>query len=154
MAYAASSDLLTMRISNKLIIYLILGFACAVVWMGMPLVQIGWHLGAGLAVLVVAFFLFSMGWVGGGDAKLAAATALWMGMDFTLVYVVYSGVLGGGLTLLILGFRSWPLPTGLMSVKWISRLHHKETGVPYGIALAAAGLLTYPSTAIYLYFIA
>lgn len=154
MAFAASSDLLTMRISNKLVLYLIIGFACAVIWMGMPLLQIGWHLGAGMVVLAVAFFLFAMEWIGGGDAKLAAATALWIGMDFTLVYVVYSGFLGGALTLLILGLRSWPLPAGLIQVEWIARLHDKKSGVPYGIALAAAGLLTYPSTAIYLYFIA
>ena len=42
------------------------------------------HLGAGAAVLVVAFACFAMGWVGGGDAKVAAGVALWFGFDHLL----------------------------------------------------------------------
>jgi prepilin peptidase CpaA len=29
---------------------------------------------------------------------------------------------------------------------WLVRLHNPKEGVPYGIALAAAGLLVYPQT--------
>ena len=47
----------------------------------MPLAEIGMHVAAALAVLVVTFVFFSRGWIGGGDAKLAAATALWLGFD-------------------------------------------------------------------------
>ena len=39
------------------------------------------HVAAGAAVLAVTFALFAFGWIGGGDAKLAAATALWLGFD-------------------------------------------------------------------------
>jgi hypothetical protein len=33
--------------------------------------------------------------------------------------------------------------------EWLSRLHHPKTGVPYGIALAAAALAVYPHAPIF-----
>ena len=51
-----------------------------------------------------------MGWIGGGDAKLAAATALWFGFDFLLDYLVYASLFGGVLTLVLIQFRRLPLP--------------------------------------------
>ena len=51
---------------------------------------ISMHIAAGFAVLAVAFVCFSLGWVGGGDAKLAAATALWFGFDHLVVYLPYA----------------------------------------------------------------
>jgi prepilin peptidase CpaA len=87
-----------------------------------------------------------MGWIGGGDAKLAAATALWFGFDHLLPYLFYASLLGGALTLLLLSFRTLPLPQYLAAQQWVQRLHDKKSGVPYGIALAAAALLVYPDT--------
>ncbi len=43
--------------------------------------QMAHHFGAGLLVLAVGILLFIPGWIGGGDAKLAAAVALWMGFE-------------------------------------------------------------------------
>jgi prepilin peptidase CpaA len=51
------------------------------------------------------------------------------------------------LTVLILKFRVNPLPPILAHQDWVQRLHDKDAGVPYGIALAAAALLVYPDTA-------
>ncbi|GFO82863.1 MAG: hypothetical protein A49_24900 [Methyloceanibacter sp.] len=48
--------------------------------------------------------------------------------------------------MLLLLMRSLPLPATLYSQQWITRLHDSKEGVPYGIALAAAGLLVYPDT--------
>ena len=42
------------------------------------------------------------------------------------------------------------MPPQLATTDWLARLHKKDNGVPYGIALAAAGLLLYPETAIWL----
>ena len=97
-------------------------------------------------MLVVSFGFFSCGWIGGGDAKLAAATALWFGFDLLFTYVLYASVLGGVLTLLLLQFRLMPLPGLLAGQVWAQRLHRKDGAVPYGIALAAAALVVYPES--------
>ena len=146
MAFAASSDLLTMTISNRVSLILAGGFFALAVFGGMSTTEILLHLGAGGVVLLLAFGFFARGWIGGGDAKLAAATALWFGFDHLLVYVVYASLFGGALTLALLQFRMAPLPGWLAGQQWVQRLHRKDGGVPYGIALAAAALAVYPDT--------
>lgn len=146
MAFAASSDLLTMTISNRLSLALTGAFFLLTLTTGMPLSVIGMDLAAGAVVLVVSFGFFSQGWIGGGDAKLAAATALWFGFDYLLDYLIYASLFGGALTLLIIQFRKLPLPGALARQVWIQRLHETEGGIPYGIALAAAALAIYPKT--------
>jgi prepilin peptidase CpaA len=147
MAFAASSDLLTMTISNRVSLILAGGFFVLAAMTGMPLVDIGTHLGASGVVLVVAFVFFARGWIGGGDAKLAAATALWVGFDQLLNYMIYASLFGGLLTLAIMRFRLMPLPAALAEQEWVKRLHRMDAGVPYGIALALAALAIYPDTA-------
>ena len=146
MAFAASSDLLTMTISNRLSLALAGGFFLLTIITGMSLTAIGMHLAAAALVLTISFGFFSMGWIGGGDAKLAAATALWFGFDFLLDYLVYASLFGGVLTVLLIQFRRLPLPAPLARQPWILRLHETGGGVPYGIALAAAALIVYPKT--------
>jgi prepilin peptidase CpaA len=146
MAFAASSDLLTMTISNRLTLVLIAGFLALVFYSGMPLHDVLSHAGAAMAVLVVTFVFFARGWIGGGDAKLAAATALWLGFDHLLAYALYASIFGGILTLAIMRFRLMPLPQTLAQQEWVMRLHKVDGGVPYGIALAAAALVIYPHT--------
>ena len=90
--------------------------------------------------------MFTQGWIGGGDAKLVAATALWFGFGHLLDYLIYASLLGGVLTILLIQFRLLPLPGLLARQQWIMRLHDKAGGVPYGIALAAAALIVYPNT--------
>lgn len=146
MAFAASSDLVTMTISNRVSLVLIGAFfALAIMW-SMPLAEIGTHVGAAAAVLVVSFIFFARGWIGGGDAKLAAATALWLGFDQLINYLIIASLFGGLLTLAILRFRAIPLPALLANQEWAKRLHRVDTGVPYGIALALAALTIYPDT--------
>src|ERR1051325_5688182 len=141
MAFAASSDLLTMTISNRISLILVGGFFVLAVWSGMPPTDIGMHVLAALSVLVVTFVFF-----GGGDAKLAAATALWLGFDQLLNYLTIASILGGVLTLLIMRFRLMPLPALLANQEWAKRLHRMDAGVPYGIALAIAALWVYSDT--------
>ena len=149
MALAATSDLLTMKISNRLVLLLVAGFFVLALLINLPLQQFMMHIAAGLVVLVFAFTFFAFGWVGGGDAKLAAATAMWLGFGMTLPYLIYAALLGGVLTLGLLVVRRYPLPNMLAKVDWIDRLHDRKTGIPYGIALATAGLITYTDTTIF-----
>lgn len=146
MAFAAASDLVTMTISNRVSLFLIGGFFALAVLSGMPAAAIAAHAGAGLTVLVAAFACFAMGWIGGGDAKVAASAALWFGFDHLLEYLLYASAFGGGLTLFMIVFRHWPLPYFLGSQHWLLRLHSKDSGIPYGIALAIGALMIYPQT--------
>ncbi len=146
MAFAASSDLLTMTISNRLSLGLAAAFFVMTIVIGMSLHAVGLHLGAAALVLVVSFIFFSQGWIGGGDAKLAAATALWFGFDHLLDYLLYASLFGGVLSLVLIQFRKLPLPAILARQTWLLRLHDQGAGVPYGIALAAAALTVYPQT--------
>jgi prepilin peptidase CpaA len=146
MAFAASSDLFTMTIANRVSLILVAGFVLLAILTGMSPVDMAWHVAAGAAVLVLTFVMFNCGWVGGGDAKLAAATALWLGFAHLFDYLLYASVLGGALTVALIQFRMLPLPAPLARREWIERLHQRGGGVPYGIALAAAALLVYPHT--------
>jgi len=146
MAFAASSDLLTMTISNRLSLALAGGFFLLTLITGMTLHAFVLHLAAAAVVLVIAFIFFAQGWIGGGDAKLVAATALWFGFDYLMDYLIYASLFGGALTLTLLQFRKLPLPAVLARQGWIVRLHETGAGVPYGIALAAAALAVYPKT--------
>src|ERR1700675_2120326 len=106
---------------------LMAGFLLLALLGGMGLQDMLSHLGAGAAVLTVAFACFAMGWMGGGDAKVAAGVALWFGFSHLLDYLLYASLFGGALTLLLLQFRQWPLPSALCSQTWLVRLHDKET---------------------------
>ena len=147
MAFAASSDLFTMTISNRVTLILVAGFFALALYSGMDLYTVLWHVTAAFAVLAVTFVFFARGWIGGGDAKLAAATALWLGFDHLMAYGLYASIFGGILTIAMIRFRLMPLPATLAEQDWVKRLHKLDGGVPYGIALAAAALLIYPDTA-------
>jgi prepilin peptidase CpaA len=146
MAFAAASDLVSMTISNRLSLALAGSFFVVAALIGMPLVQVGHHVLAAVLVLAVTFVFFTRGWMGGGDAKLASATALWLGFAHLLDYLVVAALLGGVLALVLLQLRRLPLPGALAGTLWIARLHAADAGIPYGIALAAAGLVIYPET--------
>jgi len=146
MAFAASSDLFTMTIANRISLILVCGFALLAVMTGMSAADALSHAGAAAAVLAVVFVFFTRGWIGGGDAKLAAATVLWLGFAHLADYLAYVSLLGGALTVALIQFRAMPLPKVFVGREWAERLHRRGGGVPYGIALAAAALLVYPQT--------
>ena len=149
MAFSASSDLITMTIPNRVSIALVVGYVVLALALGIPLSTIAVDVSCGLVVLVLTFGLFSLGWIGGGDAKLAAATAIWLGWALILDYGLIASVLGGVLTIGLILSRKLQLPKWAARFDWIARLHHPETGVPYGIALSIAGLALYPQTQIW-----
>ena len=146
MAFAAASDLFTMTISNRVSLALAAGFLVLAPAGGMGLHDMLSHIGAGAAVLPAAFACFAMGWIGGGDAKVAAAAALWFGFGHLMDYLLHASLFGGALTLLLLQFRQWPLPYAFAGQAWLLKLHAKESGIPYGIALAIGALAIYPET--------
>lgn len=146
MACAGLMDLTSMKIRNWLVLLLVAVYAVLAPLAGLGLQEIG--LGAIVAgtVFLCTFTLFGFGWIGGGDAKLATATALWLGADYVLGYLAYMAIFGGLLVLALLAFRNVKLPTGWLVPAWIARLHSPQTGVPYGVAMALAALVVFPQT--------
>lgn len=94
-----------------------------------------WHLAVGAAALAAGMGLFAAGWLGGGDAKLLAATALWMGLSQIAAYLMLVALIGGLFSLAVLAAR------------YAARTHRRRPRllahgepVPYGVAVAGAGL--------------
>ncbi len=146
MAFAGSIDLLTMTIPNRVSLALLAAFPIAALLIGMDWAALASHLGAGALMLVVGIAMFARGWLGGGDAKLLAAAALWLGFEHLASYLLLVAIAGGGLAFAILFYRNWAPPAWMLAQPWAMRLHDKKVGIPYGIALAAAGLWIYPTT--------
>ena len=144
---AACWDIASFTIPNFIQAALIALFLFFVVATAMPPALFGGHLLAGFIGLVAGFTLFSLGYVGGGDAKLFACVSLWLGLAVLPSYALIASVLGGGLTLGLLSFRSLPLPGVLARQNWIMRLHDEAAGVPYGVALAAGAVASVLYTA-------
>ncbi|PKA44006.1 peptidase [Rhizobium sullae] len=148
LAMAAFSDLLTMTIPNRVSLILIAAFLIIAPLAGMPLPDIGIHLLAAMIVFLACFVLFALNVMGGGDAKLLSATAIWFGFNQSLLlFVVSVGLVGGLLTFLILLLRTQsntilavglPVPNSLLLAK----------KVPYGIAIAIGGFMAFPSSPI------
>jgi prepilin peptidase CpaA len=149
MIFAALADLFTMTIPNRVSLVLIAAYLLLALYLRLPLATVGLHVSCGLAMLALTFTMFQMGWIGGGDAKLAAATALWVGWPALFEYGLAASLIGGALTIAILALRHYDLPEKLLSVGFIAKLAEKNGGVPYGIALALAGLVIYPHTGVW-----
>jgi prepilin peptidase CpaA len=142
MSIAAISDLLTMTIPNRVSLALAVSFLVLAPVFGLSVTEIGMHFASASVVFFACFALFALNVMGGGDAKLLAAAALWFGFDSSLVYVAF---IGGVVTVLIVLLRSQasiimaiglPVPNSLMVAKKI----------PYGIAIAIGGILAFPSS--------
>ena len=146
MAFAAASDLFTMTISNRVSLALAAGFLVLAV-------AAAWDLTTSSPMSAPARWCWrwpspALRWAGSAAAtpRLPRRPALWFGFGHLLNYLLYASLFGGVLTLLLLQFRQWPLPYPLAGQAWLLRLHAKESGIPYGIALAIGALMIYPET--------
>lgn len=142
--FAAIRDVASFRIPNAVSVGLVSLFCLSAAFLSRSWSEIGWSLLTAALTLAVALLFFARGWIGGGDGKLAAAIALWLGPAQILPGLVYAGLAGGALTLFLIVFRAWPLPTALARQSWILRLHDPREGIPYGAALAVGALFAFP----------
>jgi prepilin peptidase CpaA len=149
LALAAGWDLASFTIPNILPVALVAAFAVYIAATGFGPAVLGWHLLAGFLGLILGFTLFALGWIGGGDAKLFAAIALWFGFRDLAAYALTASLFGGALTLAILLLRRMPLPAVLVGQGWLLRLHDERSGIPYGVALAAGAFFVLPQTEIF-----
>lgn len=145
----ALRDLTSYTIPNWVSGLLILGFVPAALSLGLPLPTMGLHLGVGVAALVIGMAMFALNWIGGGDAKLFAAGALWLGWPASLDYLLVTAIAGGVLTFALLGLRSPFLrPYVLSGPGWVNRLAEPEGDLPYGVAIAVGALAAFPGSAL------
>lgn len=144
LAAAALWDIASFTIPNYLSLAVAIAFAGFALTMGFSPAMIGLHLLAGLAALIIGFTMFARNYIGGGDAKLFAGIALWLGPHDLITYSLIATILGGVLTLTMLAMRKLPLPAGLARQAWIIKLHDSASGIPYGVALAAGFFVALP----------
>lgn len=156
MVQAGLSDLTTMKIRNGLVLLFLLAYVVLAPLAGLTAHEIGWSVATAAGVLAVAFIFFALGWIGGGDAKLAAVTALWLGADHTAIYLIYTALLGGALTVGLLLFRMPTLPAWLHDKPWVAQLHSQRSGIrsvkklerpeaqrPSGVSIAVPEVVRY-----------
>jgi prepilin peptidase CpaA len=146
----AVRDLVSYRIPNWISLALIAGFMAAAgasLAAGAPAADLGVNLAVGVAGLVAGVAMFALGWIGGGDAKLFAAAALWIGWPAATTFVAVTGLAGGGLALLLLSLRAPVLrPLVLAGPAWFARLGEPGESVPYGVAIAVGALAAFPAS--------
>jgi prepilin peptidase CpaA len=146
MVHSGLTDLTTLKIRNWIVVLSLLAYAVLAPLAGFDLRFIGWSAAAAAAILAIGFLFFALGWMGGGDAKLAALTVLWCGAGQTATYLIYTALLGGVLAAALLVFRARPVPARAGAVGWVACLHSRQCGVPYGVAMAPAGLVAFQDT--------
>ena len=89
--------------------------------------------------------LFASGYMGGGDVKLLAATALWAGLGQVMPLLAMVAIVGGGFALVVLAcVIRWCRPRFWRACASIPDFAQKQMPIPYGIPIAIAGLLMAP----------
>jgi prepilin peptidase CpaA len=147
MVYAGVMDLVTLKIRNVLVLAIGVGWLILAPLAGFSLAELGSSAAVAALVFLCTFVFFSLGWIGGGDAKLATVATLWFQPEEALLFFIYASLLGGVLSIVILRLRMRMLPAALCRVPWIAQLHDAKAGVPYGAAMGPAALMVLPHTA-------
>ena len=127
---AAFSDLRSRKIGN----WLTAGIALTapLFWWASglaPWPDIAVQLGVALGAFLVLAGLFYLGQMGGGDVKLLSALALWIAPWPFLKLVIMMALIGGVLTIVLAGW-------------YLMRRQREKLAIPYGVAIAMAGLWT------------
>lgn len=109
-------------------------------------------LGVGVGALVVGMGMFAFRLIGGGDAKLMAAAALWVGAPGLAPFLLWTTLAGGALTLMLIAVRrhghAFVGETGPDAEHWLGRLMDRQGDVPYGVAICVGALAAFPHGAI------
>jgi len=146
---AALNDANAMKIPNRIPLiaffsfFLILPFT----WAGVPVLLE--HLAVCAVVFAIGFAMFAFGWMGGGDSKLMAGTAIWFTWSDVLLYIVYTSLFGFALTIILVVFRAY-IPIRILTTPWAQMMLRDEKKIPYGLALAAGAICALPASRVFL----
>jgi prepilin peptidase CpaA len=139
LADAAQSDVRRLRIPDRDSLILLAAFAVWAMASGLGWLGIALHCGTAVAVFAAGAALFALGVWGGGDVKLLAAMAAWTGPGELLRLLLVMALAGGVLALAVLLARRLPA-LNTDAAGWRRPACLAEGHVPYGVAIAAAGL--------------
>ena len=134
---AAAQDAVRLRISNLIVLLVLVGAIVAVVVAG-PELALWKNLVVFLALLAIGTPMFAAGKLGGGDVKLLAAVGLWFDFVGALWMILAVALAGGLLALVVLILRSFG---------WSEEIRRRVVllrpggGIPYGVAIAAGALI-------------
>ena len=140
------SDLTTMRIPNWISLALIAGFLPAALVAGLPLSQIGIHFAVAFGALLVGMAMFALRWIGGGDAKLMASACLWLGLEGSGMFLLYTGLIGGLFCLFLIFARHQLRALATYGPGWVATLMEPKGDIPYGVAIAIGALMAFPAS--------
>jgi prepilin peptidase CpaA len=149
MIVGAAYDAATLTIPNWVSLALLALFPIVALNAGFGWMETGIHLGVGFAALVAGAALFAAGGFGGGDAKLFAAVSLYIGASWFATYIFFVAIAGGFVALAVIAIR-WAAKFGIgAQLSWMQHLLTGK-GIPYGVAIAAGGLIVLPGTNLFL----
>ncbi len=146
---AAINDMMEMKIPNWISVVLVAAYPCAALYFQIPLADVMASVLLALVVLAFGFTLFAFNLLGGGDAKLLAAVAPWMGLGAFAYFTIYMVLAGGALALALVLFRQIPPLPIYANTGWIMNLHNARGKMPYGAAIAVGGLLAMPRSVLF-----
>ncbi len=105
------------------------------------------HIAAVAVVFAGGLFIFSRGWMGGGDIKLLTSIAGWAGLAGVAQQLTATAIAGGGLAIAVLLLRNGLALAGV-DTRRMPRFFHRDAPMPYAVAIAVGtvwwGLAAWP----------
>ncbi|MCA8889894.1 MAG: prepilin peptidase [Parvularculaceae bacterium] len=143
---AAMNDIYEFKIPNWVSVVLFCSFFAASLGLGASSAQMLEGFILACVALVIGFSLFAVRILGGGDAKLLAATAPWIGLGGIAGFLFNVALAGAGLAIVLMLFRRVPAMPFYAQAPWLLRLHQRPKDIPYAVAIAIGGLLSFSQT--------
>lgn len=146
--WAAIEDFRAFKIPNVISLALLVLFPVYV--LSAP-AAVPWVLSliAAVGVLVIGFLLFATGALGAGDAKLLAATTLWIGPADFLLFVIVLAASTVAVLFVVALRTAWQAEAGqaasggaraIGAVAALRFVPLRKLTIPYGVAIAAGGV--------------
>ena len=147
--WAMASDLARFEIPNAVPLAIAAAFPAYGLLAGVGATDLLWHAATGFGALLVGAALFFGRAMGGGDAKLIAASALWIGPADLPRFLIATALIGGALALALVLFRLLPEPSWAAEGGWLRRLHARRREAPYAVAIGGAGLVWFAGSPLF-----
>jgi len=144
MLVAAARDIGAWSLPNWLSLSVAIGYIPWAWAAGVGWGTVGWALAAGALVLGVGYVLFELNLWGAGDAKMAAAVAIWIGLNMELFrFCLVVSLAGGVVAIIALAIHAATgkpqLPPGDAGAE-AARRNPLKAKARYGAAIAIGGL--------------